>query len=99
MYVYDFGDYWRHQVIVEKVLTAEPGVDAPACIDGRRACPPEDCGGTWGYHELLETLANPNDPEYVERLEWVGGQFDPEAFNPSEFAGNLKNGRLADFDD
>ena len=70
-----------------------------SCIDGRRACPPEDCGATWGYRELLEILADPAHPEHDERREWIGRPFDPEAFDPTEFDDNLGNGRLAAFDD
>lgn len=98
-YTYDFGDGWDHKVTVEKVLPASSTATVPACIDGRRACPPEDCGGTWGYRELLEILANPAHPEHDERREWIGRPFDPEAFDPSEFEDNLRNGRLAVFDD
>jgi hypothetical protein len=81
-YVYDFGDDWRHRVVLEKVLPAPAGKKAPAprCTGGRRACPPEDCGGAPGYRRLLHVLANPRDPERPEMLEWVGGHFDPEAF-------------------
>ena len=98
-YTYDFGDGWDHKIVVEKVLPADSTITVPACIDGRRACPPEDCGGTWGYRELLEILANPTHPEHDERREWVGRPIDPEAFDPSEFEDNLRNGRLAAFDD
>ena len=98
-YTYDFGDGWDHKIVVEKVLLADSTVTVPACIDGRRACPPEDCGGTWGYRELLEILADPAHPERDERREWIGRPFDPEAFDPSEFEDNLRNGRLAAFDD
>lgn len=98
-YTYDFGDGWDHKIVVEKVLPADSASTAPACIDGGRACPPEDCGGTCGYRELLEILADPAHPEHDERCEWLGRPFDPEAFDPSEFEDNLRNGRLAAFDD
>lgn len=98
-YTYDFGDGWDHKVTVEKVLPAGSALTVPACIDGRRACPPEDCGGTWGYRELLEILADPAHPEHHERREWLDRPFDPEAFDSSEFEDNLRNGRLAVFDD
>jgi hypothetical protein len=80
-YEYDFGDGWDHTVILEKILPPEKGVRYPRCIKGKRACPPEDCGGVWGYAELLEILADPNNPEHDEYLEWLGGDFDPEAFD------------------
>ena len=83
-YVYDFGDGWEHEVKVEKVLSAEPGLRLPVCVAGRRACPPEDCGGDWGYAHLLEVLQDPQHEEYEYLLEWVGGPFDPEAFDLGE---------------
>jgi Plasmid pRiA4b ORF-3-like protein len=86
-YVYDFGDDWRHKLALEQILPAEPGVAYPRCLKGRRACPPEDCGGPWGYQELLEVLADPAHAQYRESLEWVEslaeGAFDPEAFEPA----------------
>ena len=80
-YVYDMGDNWDHTVQIEKVLDAEPGVRYPRCIDGKRACPPEDCGGPWGYGDFLEAVRNPEHEQHEEMLEWVGGEFDPEAFD------------------
>jgi hypothetical protein len=98
-YTYDFGDGWDHRVVVEGLLPPSADTATPACIGGRRACPPEDCGGTWGYRELLEILADPTHPEHGERREWLGRPFDPDAFDPREFDDNLRNGRLAMFDD
>lgn len=102
-YSYDFGDGWEHKVTVEKSLPLTPGTTGPACIAGRRACPPEDCGGPWGYKDLLEILADPSHEEYADRVEWVGGwgggTLDPEAFDPDEFAVNLDALRFARFDD
>jgi hypothetical protein len=80
LYEYDFGDGWLHQVLLEKILEPEAGVTYPRCIAGRRACPPEDCGGLWGYANLLEAIRDPNHPEHTELLAWVGGAFDPERF-------------------
>jgi len=98
-YTYDFGDGWEHRIVVEKVLPAGRVATVPACTDGRRACPPEDCGGTWGYRELLEILSDPRHPEHGERREWLGRPFDPEAFDPSEFEDNLRNNRSTVFGD
>lgn len=84
LYEYDFGDGWRHKITLEKIIPAEPGVSYPRCLSGKRACPPEDCGGIWGYESLLEILKDPNHEEYQERIEWLGGDFDPEAFNPQD---------------
>jgi Plasmid pRiA4b ORF-3-like protein len=80
-YTYDFGDDWEHELLVEKLLPIDPNVKYPVCIKAKRACPPEDCGGPWGYAELLEILANPDHEEYEDRVEWMGDTFDPEAFD------------------
>lgn len=83
-YRYDFGDDWVHEVKVVDVQAPEPGVAYPVCIAGERACPPEDCGGPPGYEEFLKAIRDPRHPEHKEQLAWVGGRFDPEAF---DFAG------------
>jgi Plasmid pRiA4b ORF-3-like protein len=87
-YTYDFGDDWVHEIVVEKVLGRDPALTYPRCTGGRQAAPPDDCGGIWGYEELVEILADPRHPEHEERLEWLGlddaGQFDPAAFNVDE---------------
>ncbi|NQE45972.1 hypothetical protein C5S31_08120 [ANME-1 cluster archaeon GoMg2] len=85
-YTYDFGDNWEHKIQLEKILPREEGVTYPICIKGKRACPPEDCGGIWGYAELLEIIGNPNHEEYEEMLEWLGGEFDPEHFDVEEIS-------------
>jgi hypothetical protein len=99
-YTYDFGDHWRHTIEVEKAVDADASSKLPALIDGRRASPPEDCGGTGGYEDLLAVLADPSHPDHAEQLEWIGGAFDPERFDTSEFETNMQNGVLArlDFD-
>jgi Plasmid pRiA4b ORF-3-like protein len=93
-YTYDFGDDWEHEIAVEDIRPAERGVAYPRCTAGRRACPPEDCGGIWGYQELLEILADPRHPEHVERLDWLGlgsaTEFDPAAFDLDEVNRALK---------
>jgi hypothetical protein len=81
-YTYDFGDDWEHLILIEKPPSA--ALAAPACGAGARACPPEDCGGIWGYAELLEILADPNHPQHDEQLEWLGDAFDPEAFSVAD---------------
>ena len=82
-FTYDFGDDWEHDVLIERVEPAIPGQVRPTCVAGARNCPPDDCGGVWGYAELLDILADPGHPEREERLEWIGGDFDPEAFDVS----------------
>ena len=84
MYEYDFGDGWEHELVFEGVVPLGPALQCPRCIDGARACPPEDCGGPHGYARLLEALHDPNHPSRAELMDWVGGAFDPEAFHPSK---------------
>ena len=83
-YIYDFGDNWEHIVTVEKTLDADPTAKYPHCTAGKRACPPEDCGGPWSYDEFLVAISDPKHKEHKELLEWVGGEFDPEKFDLSE---------------
>lgn len=80
-YLYDFGDGWEHDVVVEKVLASEPRVRYPLCLAGRGACPPEDVGGPWGYEEFLAAIRDPGHEQHDELLEWAGGPFDPERFD------------------
>ncbi len=92
-YEYDFGDGWVHEILVEKILPAADGVNYPVCIEGKRACPPDDVGGIWGYAEFLEAIADPQHPEHEDRLDWIGDNFDPKAFDLA--AVNQKLGRFA----
>lgn len=81
-YTYDFGDSWDHVIVIEKSQPASPDAVHPVCIAGKRRCPPEDCGGPWGYSELQAILADPAHPERDDRLEWLGDDdFDPETFD------------------
>jgi hypothetical protein len=84
VYTYDFGDNWQHRITVEKVLAPEPGRAYPVCVDGKRHGPPEDCGGVYGFYSLLETIGDPEHEEHAEMLEWLGEDFDPEAFSVDE---------------
>ena len=77
-YEYDFGDGWEHDIEVEDVLDAEAGKAYPVCTAGQRACPPEDCGGVWGYEGFLAAVSDPSHEDHERQLEWVGGEFDPE---------------------
>jgi len=81
-YLYDFGDGWTHRVVLEEVKPMPPGRRAPKprCIGGRRACPPEDCGGPGGYAHMLEALKNPQHSEHTSYKEWIGTEFDPDAY-------------------
>jgi len=112
-YTYDFGDDWVHDIKVEKILPADPTGAYPVCLKGKRAGPPEDCGGVWGYAEIVEILAmvargeiqapggDENEDEEepaqeggydqrLELLEWVGPEFDPEAFDLDAINAALK---------
>jgi hypothetical protein len=80
-YDYDFGDSWEHEVVVERADTIRPVLKFAVCIDGANACPPEDCGGTGGYADLLEALANPAHLEHDQYRQWAGEDFDPVAFD------------------
>lgn len=82
-YVYDLRDGWFHTIEVEMVLPADPQGHYPHCVIGELRCPPEGCGGIWGYNELLEILDDPEDPQYMARWDEVGGDFDPDHFDVS----------------
>ena len=84
VYEYDFGDSWEHIILVEKILPAETGVKYPVCLKGKRACPPEDVGGVWGYEAFLEAVSDPGHEEHDTYVEWMDGEFDPEAFDLDE---------------
>ncbi len=90
-YTYDFGDSWEHSILVEKIWPKEPKVSYPLCLKAKRACPPEDCGGAWGYMEFLEAIQNPQHPEPENFLEWIGGNFNSELCDLNEI-----NQRLSD---
>ena len=84
-YLYDFGDNWDHSIKLEKVYPFKKEFEEPVCVAGKRASPPEDCGGSWGYQELLEILKNKRHPEYDEIKEWVGSTFNPEKMDVQIF--------------
>lgn len=79
-YEYDFGDGWAHTITLEKVLPFDPQVRLPVCLKGARACPPEDCGGPWGYRELLKMADDSLDDLDAEVFDWLPADFDPEYF-------------------
>ncbi len=90
VYEYDFGDGWEHEIILEKVLEGENDQVYPQCLEGKNTCPPEDCGGIWGYMNLLKIIADPKHEEYDEMMEYLGGEFDPETFDKKEVNELLK---------
>ena len=83
-YEYAYGDGWIHTVMLEGYLYCNPKMKYPICLEGERACPPEDCGGIRGYENVLAVLTNPDHEEYDEMKAWVGEGWSPEKFNPSE---------------
>jgi hypothetical protein len=91
-YEYDLGDSWIHEVLFEGRPPAERGKTYPLCLEGAGACPPEDVGGTSGYADFLEALADPAHEEHETMLEWVGGKFDPEAFHAAAATKRMKKG-------
>lgn len=93
-YEYDFGDGWRHRVEVLQDF-APPGGRELVCLDGARACPPEDCGGAWGYADFLDAIRDPKHERHAELQEWVGGSFDPEAFDRDAVNRELSGGGRA----
>lgn len=100
IYEYDFGDNWVHELVLEEVLSVdetastEPAEMAvyPRCLAGEHACPPEDCGGVWGYAHFLEAMQNPEHPEHDRYMEWIGGAFDPEAFDLDKITQQFREG-------
>lgn len=91
-YEYDFGDSWEHEIRFEKVVDAAPGESYPRCTQGERACPPEDCGGVWGYADLLDAIGDKHHEQHEELLEWLGESFDPEAFDAKAATNEMQRG-------
>jgi hypothetical protein len=91
-YEYDFGDAWHHDVLFEGCVRAEPGTRYPVCVEGARACPPEDVGGVWGYEEFGEAMADPEHERHEEFAGWIGGSFDAETFDASSATKRMRRG-------
>lgn len=92
MYEYDFGDSWEHEVVFEGCPKAEAGRQYPLCLEGERACPPEDCGGVGGYAKFLDAIRDKTHEERAAMFEWVSGWFDPEEFDPVTATKSMKKG-------
>lgn len=90
-YTYDLGDNWEHQVLIERTQPAPDAGRYPACVAGRRNCPPEDCGGPWGYAELLAAIADPAHPEHADQRAWLGEDFDPDEFDVDAADADIAN--------
>ena len=89
-YEYDFGDGWTHLIELEYWLPDDPKFKHPICIDGKRACPPEDCGGIRGYENLIEIMSDPENEEFDDMLNWIGRVYDPEQFSIEDANNRLK---------
>ncbi|MDQ3441953.1 MAG: plasmid pRiA4b ORF-3 family protein [Planctomycetota bacterium] len=94
IYEYDFGDGWEHSVELEKIVAHEAKQKLPVCVAGKRAAPPDDCGGIGGYAHLLDVLKDPEHDEHDDMIEWLGGTFDPAVFDPAEFERAARRLRL-----
>ena len=81
VYIYDYGDNWRHDVIVEEVRDGDPDREYPAFVDGARRCPPEDVGGPDGFMDFLEAVLDPAHEQHRDMVRWYGGPFDPIGFD------------------
>lgn len=75
LYEYDLGDGWQHELVLEEVLAGDASFRR-MCVAGARSCPPEDCGGPYGYVDLLRAIHDRSHPEHDSLLEWIGGRFD-----------------------
>lgn len=82
-YVYDLGEEWDHALVLERVLPRGETPDRPVCLDGARACPPDNCGGIGGYEAVLDAVRGRENADRAEMLDWLGS-YDPEAFDPDE---------------
>lgn len=95
-YVYDFGDDWQHTIKVGAIAEADPGVAYPRLISAEGGCPPEDCGGPWGYADYLEAMADPSHPGHEDAVRWHGPDFDPNVLDEAALrkaVGKLANRR------
>ena len=90
-YEYDFGDGWEHEILFEGFVPVEKGARYPLCLEGERACPPDDVGGTYGYRDYVKAMANPRHKRHKEFLEW-NGPFDPEKFDAQAATKEMRKG-------
>lgn len=90
LYTYDFGDGWEHVIKVEKFVSPEESVKYPVYIDGKLCCPPENCGGVYGFYELLDTLKDKKHPDHEDMMEWVGDKYDADYFDIEDVNKDLR---------
>jgi hypothetical protein len=91
-YLYDFGDNWEHEITFEGHPAIEPDQKYPRCLEGKRACPPDDVGGLWGFGEFVEAMADRKHPEHERYMDWYGSKFDPTAFSPDQATRAMRKG-------
>ncbi len=94
IYEYDFGDDWKHELVVENILKDQEQLPHPICLAGENACPPEDCGGPWGYQDFIEAFQDSKHERHKECREWVGNDFDPEALDADRINQHLKRRKV-----
>ncbi len=92
-YLYDFGDHWQHEVVIESIQAVPTALKFAVCLDGQRATPPEDCGGVGGFAEFLQAVSDPNHPDHEQHIRWFGRPFDPEEFSVAEVNARLQRAR------
>ena len=90
-YEYDFGDGWRHRIVVEGIMAPTPYNDWPLCLTGENACPPEDIGGPSGFADFVQSMADPEDDDHFENWNWYGGPFDPKGFDVNTTNARIRN--------
>ena len=101
-YCYDFGDSWDHTILLEREVPRDENDKYPHCIAGANACPPDDCGGVWGYQNLQRILKNPKHAEHADMLDWLcidnASDFDPSEFNPADVQFENTSRRLKEYE-
>jgi hypothetical protein len=98
VYEYDFGDSWEHDIILEKVVNNGINKNTPICLAGKNNCPPDDCGGIWGYANMLEIIKHPDHEEYEDYIDWLEEEFDPKYFDKNEINEMLKTQNYGGFE-
>ncbi len=88
-YTYDFGDSWEHLIELKEIVEHED-IHLALCLEGERACPPEDCGGIPGYLELVNVMQDPDSEEYEEMVEWLGEPYDSDHFDINQVNADLE---------
>ena len=91
IYEYDFGDGWEHELVLEKILEKDPKQHYPVCLEGKLNCPPEDCGGIYGFNNMMQIFKDEKHPEHEDIKEWVGENYDPDYFDPEDVNKSMRS--------